>query len=258
VSTPDVVTAEAPAFLPAYFGTLDERPREVMPMLAPGFAFSFLWSDEGGPREFAGGLDDFNGYMAQREPDGQAHHIDVGIRDGEREVVLGHTTRYGERLGTFTFAVWLDGEGRAERLYSGRTLAFGDAGLAPPEGSETGPATLLPDFLGKLDDSALDVLPMLSPDLRFAILWSEERGVNEFVGGHTEYDGYLAQREPEGQRHHLVATARAGRSEVSLGYTTRWGEELGTFMMFMQADEHERARLFFAARSLVFSGIWSD
>jgi hypothetical protein len=53
-------------------------------------------------------------------------------------------------------------------------------------------------------------------------------------------------------------TARAGRTEVALGYTTRWGEELGTFMMFMEADEQERAQRFFAARSLVFGGIWGD
>jgi hypothetical protein len=257
VTARDVVTADAPEFLPVYFGTLDERPRDVMPMLAPSFTFSFLWSDERGPREFAGGLDDFNGYMSQREPDGQAHHIDLGIRDGRREVVLGHTTRYGERLGTFTFAVWLDGEGRAERLYSGRTLSFGDADLAPDRDGETIPATLLPEFLEKLDGRALDIPPMLAPDLRFAILWSDERGVNEFVGGHEEYHGYLAQREPEGQRHHLAVTARGERTEVALGYTTRWGDELGTFTMFMQADEQERARRFFAARTLAFSGIWS-
>jgi len=257
VTTRDVLTVNAPAFLPVYFGTLDERPLDVMPMLAPGFTFSFLWSDDRGPREFAGTLDDFNGYMAQREPDGQAHHIDVGVREGRHEVVLGHTTRHGERLGTFTFAVWLDAEGHAERLYSGRTLAFGDEGFAPDGDVETGPATLLPDFLGKLDDDALQIIPRLAPDMRFSILWSDERGVNEFVGGRAEYDGYLQQRDPEGQRHHLALTARAGRTEVSLGYTTRFGVELGTFMMFMQADEQERARRFFAARSLVFSGLWS-
>jgi hypothetical protein len=118
-------------------------------------------------------------------------------------------------------------------------------------------ATLLPDFLGKLDERPLEILPMLAPDMRFAVLWSDERGVNEFAGGLEEYHGYLAQREPEGQRHHLAVTARAGRTEVALGYTTRWGDELGTFTMFMEADEQERARRFFAARTLVFSGIWS-
>src|SRR5262245_587437 len=97
---------------------------------------------------------------------------------------------------------------------------------------------------------------MLAPEMRFAILWSDERGVNEFAGGHAEYNGYLEQREPDGQRHHVALTARADRTEVALGYTTRFGNELGTFMMFMQADEQERVRRFFAARSLVFGRIW--
>jgi hypothetical protein len=51
-------------------------------------------------------------------------------------------------------------------------------------------------------------------------------------------------------------TARSARTEVALGYTTRWGEELGTFLMFMQADEQDRAQRFFAVRTLAFSGIW--
>jgi len=97
----------------------------VLPLLASNLTFSVLWSTDDGAHEFAGGWDEFHGYLAQREPDGQLHHIDVGIRDGRREVVLGHTTRYGERLATFTFAAWLDDEGRAERLYAARTLAFG-------------------------------------------------------------------------------------------------------------------------------------
>jgi hypothetical protein len=244
-------------FLPAYFETLDERPLDALPMLAPGFTFSFLWSDEGGAREFKGGLDEFHGYLDQRQAQGQRHHLDIGTRDGEVEVALGHTTRYGDRLGTFTFVVWLDAEGRAERLYSTRTLAFGDVDVAPAGAGETTPATLLPAFLGTLDEQAEDVPPMLAPGLEFAVLWSDERGVNEFAGGLEEYQGYLAQREPEGQLHHLAVTARAGRAEVGLGYTTKHGDELGTFTQFVQADEQERVRRFFAGRTLAFRGVWS-
>jgi hypothetical protein len=115
------------AFLREYFEKLDSKGLDVLPLLAPNFTFSVQWSTDEGAREFAGGLDEFHGYLAQREPDGQLHHIDVGIRDGRREVVLGHTTRHGERLATFTFAAWLDDEGRAERLYAARTLSFGTA-----------------------------------------------------------------------------------------------------------------------------------
>ena len=113
-------------FLSTYFEKLDSNGMDVLPLLSPNFTFSVLWSDDAGAHEFAGGWDEFHGYLAQRDPDGQLHHIDVGVREGRREVVLGHTTRYGERLATFTFAAWLDDEGRAERLYAARTLVFGD------------------------------------------------------------------------------------------------------------------------------------
>lgn len=250
-------TVELPQFLPVFFAAVDEDARDAMRMVAPDFRFSYLWSDERGPREFTGGLDEYNGYLDQRRPDGQQHHIDVGTRDGRVEVVLGHTSRRGERLGTFTFAVWLNEEGLAERLYSGRTLAFGKAEFAPPEGAETTRATVLPKFLEALDRDAKEVFPLLAPGMEFDLLWSDERGVNEFVGGLEEYHGYLAQREPEGQLHHLPVTARAGRAEVALGYTTRHGNELGTFTMFLESDEQDRVRRFFAGRSLAFSGIWS-
>jgi hypothetical protein len=114
-------------FLHEYFEKLDANGLDVVPLLAPSFTFSVLWSDDKGAHEFAGGFDEFHGYLAQRDPDGQLHHIDIGRREGNREVVLGHTTRNGERLATFTFAAWLDDEGRAERLYAARTLVFGAA-----------------------------------------------------------------------------------------------------------------------------------
>jgi len=257
VSAPSEAKLEAPRFLPAYFETLDAVALDALPMLADGFRFSFLWSDERGPREFTGGLDEFHGYLQQRQAEGQRHHIDVGTREGQVEVVLGHTTRHGERLGNFTFAVWLDAEDRAERLFSGRTERFGKVDVAPDAGGERTPASVLPPFLGTLDERPMDVAPMLSPGMEFAILWSDERGVHEFNGGLDEYHGYLAQREPEGQLHHLAVTARSRHTEVALGYTTRYGAELGTFTMWVQAEEQERVRRFFAGRTLAFSGIWS-
>ena len=111
-------------FLPAYFEKLDAGD-DILSMLAPGFMFSLLWSTDEGAHEFAGGLEEFHGYMAQREPDGQLHHINVSIRDGRTEVATGWTTRHGTRLATFTFAVELDEDERARRLFAARTLAFG-------------------------------------------------------------------------------------------------------------------------------------
>jgi hypothetical protein len=243
------------AFLPRYYDELD-RGLDILPRLAPTFTFSFLWADEGGAREFAGGIEEFHGYMVQRDPGGQLHHLDVGASDGRRELALGHTTRHGKRLGTFMSTVWLDEERRAERLYSARTLAFGDIDLAQDGSGEPERGTFLLDFLKTLDETPLEIIPTLAPDLRFAVLWSDERGVHEFAGGLPEYHGYLEQREPEGQVHHVALPVGAGRIEVSLGYTTRWGEELGTFMMFTKVDEQKRLQGLMAARTLVFRPIW--
>jgi hypothetical protein len=244
-------------FLPRYYATLDERGLDILPLLAPGFTFSFLWADDGGAREFAGALDEFHGYMHQRDPEGQLHHLELGASDGRREVALGYTTRHGKRLGTFMSTVWLDAEGRAERLFSARTLAFGDVDLSPETDGEAKPGTFLPGFLKTLDQTPLEIVPTLAPDLRFAVLWSDDKGVHEFAGGLPEYHGYLEQREPEGQLHHLAVPVGGGRIEVSLGYTTRWGEELGTFMMFTEVDEQERLQRLMAARTLAFRPLWA-
>ena len=110
-------------FLPIYFQRLDEG-EDISGMLAPEFTFALLWSTEAGAHEFAGSVVEFRGYMAQRDPAGQLHHISLGVREGNVELVSGWTTRHGTPLGTFTFAVELDEEERARRLYAARTEAF--------------------------------------------------------------------------------------------------------------------------------------
>ena len=244
------------AFLPRYYEELDSGD-DILPRFSPAFRFAFLWADENGPREFSGGFDEFDGYMSQREPEGQLHHLDLGAGDTRREVALGHTTRHGERLGTFMSTVWLDEEGRAERLYSARTLAFGDVEIAPDGSREPEVGTFMVDFLKTLDETPREIIPTLGEKLRFAVLWSDDRGVHEFAGGLPEYHGYLEQREPEGQLHHLALPVGSGGLEVSLGYTTRWGDELGTFMMFTQVDGNHRLQRLMAARTLAFRPIWS-
>ena len=111
-------------FLPVYLETLDARPLEVLPMLTPGFTFSFLWSEAAGAKEFTGGLHEYHGYLAQRQSEGQLHHLNVAVREGTTEVATGWTTRHGTPLATFTFAVELGADDRAERLFAARTLAF--------------------------------------------------------------------------------------------------------------------------------------
>jgi hypothetical protein len=72
-------------------------------------------------------MKELEAYYAQREPDGQLHHVELATRAGDTEVALGHTTKHGSRLATFTIAAQLDAEGRAVRLYAARTtsLPFG-------------------------------------------------------------------------------------------------------------------------------------
>jgi hypothetical protein len=116
---------EAVTFFPAYFDKYDTNAMDVVPMLSPDLKFSVIWATDDGAHEFAGGWDEYYAYVEQRDAAGQLHHIDFGVREGRREIVLGHTTRHGERLGTFMFTAWLDDEDRAERLYAARTEAFG-------------------------------------------------------------------------------------------------------------------------------------
>ena len=113
----------AAVFLPDYFERLDEG-MDIVGLLAPDFTFSLLWATSAGAQEFAGGLEEFLGYMAQRDPAGQRHHISHAMREGLTEVVSGWTTRYGSPLGTFLFAVEVTDDGRARRLYAARTEAF--------------------------------------------------------------------------------------------------------------------------------------
>jgi hypothetical protein len=111
-------------FLPTYLDTIDTTPLDVVSMLAPDFAFTVLWNDDEGAKEFTGGLEEFHGYLAQRKSDGQLHHVVDSTRTGSLEVVLGRTTRDGEPLATFTMAAQVDAEGRAERLFAARTTSL--------------------------------------------------------------------------------------------------------------------------------------
>jgi hypothetical protein len=111
------------AFLPRYFAALDEG-EDILPFFAPDFTFALLWSSDGEPREFTGGFDAWAGYMAQREPDGQRHHISHLLREGATELAAGWTTRHDAPLGTFTFTVELDDAGLVRRIFAARTDAF--------------------------------------------------------------------------------------------------------------------------------------
>jgi hypothetical protein len=111
-------------FLPRYLDTLDQAPDQVLQLLASDIRFSVLWTVDGEAREFSGGMTELEEYYAQREPDGQLHHVELAVRAGDTEVALGHTTKHGARLATFTIAAQLDDRGRAVRLYAARTTSL--------------------------------------------------------------------------------------------------------------------------------------
>jgi hypothetical protein len=114
----------AATFLPRYLETLDTTPDRVLPLLSPEIRFTVLWSVDGKANEFAGGMRELEEYYAQRQPDGQLHHLELAERHGDTEVALGYTTKHGERLATFTMAAQVDAEGRAVRLYASRTTSL--------------------------------------------------------------------------------------------------------------------------------------
>ena len=111
-------------FLSRYLDALDNTPDRVLPLLSPDIRFCVLWSVGGEAREFAGGIRELEEYYAQREPDGQLHHVELARQIGDTEVVFGHTMKHGERLATFTMAAQVDAEGRAVRLYASRTTSL--------------------------------------------------------------------------------------------------------------------------------------
>lgn len=117
------MSATETAFLPRYFAALDEGG-DILPLFARDFTFALLWSSSGEAREFAGGFDAWADYMQQREPDGQRHHVSHLLREGRTEIAAGWTTRHGDPLGTFTFAVELDDDGLVRRIFAARTEAF--------------------------------------------------------------------------------------------------------------------------------------
>lgn len=115
--------------------------------------------------------------------------------------------------------------------------------------AETTAATALPAYLETLDESPLDVLPLLAPGFTFSVVWADETGAKEFAGGLEELHAYLAQRDPNGHLHHVLGAARFGRTEILFGRTTRHGEPLATFVNVADIDDEGRLENLFGART---------
>ena len=93
-------------------------------------------------------------------------------------------------------------------------------------------------------------LDMLAPDLRFSILFSNGPGeAQDFAGGRSEFDGYMAQRGAPEWTHHVVADSRQGDVEVALGETRLDGAPLATFVAAIRLDAEGRVDRYIVGRS---------
>ena len=93
-------------------------------------------------------------------------------------------------------------------------------------------------------------LEMLSPDLRFSIVFSQGPGdAQDFAGGRAEFDGYMAQRGAPAWTHHVLSDSFDGRVEVAFGETRRDGVPVATFVAAARVDADGRIDRYIVGRS---------
>ena len=137
-----------PGTLKRFFELLDGPTAErSLDMLSQDLRFSILFSNgPGEARDFAGGRDEFDAYMAQRGAPAWTHHVLAELVDGDLEVAFGETRRDGSALASFVAAIKLDADGRISRYIVGRSPAvlFEHEPAASPSGASSGAAGLPP------------------------------------------------------------------------------------------------------------------
>jgi hypothetical protein len=109
--------------LTRWFAVMDsDRPEDILDMIAPGFRFSIVFGTGGGEaRDFAGGREAMEGYLAQREKGVLTHHVLSCATVGVDELVLGQARRAGVVESTFVAAARLDLDGKVTSLMIGRS-----------------------------------------------------------------------------------------------------------------------------------------
>ena len=113
---------------------------------------------------------------------------------------------------------------------------------------------VLTDYFDRLDGRGpASVVELLAPDFRFAALWGEDGLGRQFSGGPSELQAYFASRDGTGQRHHVLEAKGSARSEIAVGYTTRDGAPLASFLIVVQLDDSGRIRRMLAARTAALS-----
>ncbi|MBM7413368.1 hypothetical protein JOE30_001628 [Rhodococcus sp. PvP016] len=123
-----MTTTDATPALRTWFSYMDsDDPDRVLGMITDDFRMSIQFSrGEGASAEFVGDREGLVAYLAQREKSTLVHHIDVGSRVDDVELVLGRTTRGGDFEASFNATASLDATGSLRRLLICRTpeLAF--------------------------------------------------------------------------------------------------------------------------------------
>jgi hypothetical protein len=114
--------------LERYFAALDgPEPRSALALVSDDIRFAALFSTDASShnRQFLGGRDELAAYIEQRGDPGWRHHILGADVDGAVELAWGET-RYpdGALAATFVIAARVDGDGRLDRLITGRTPAL--------------------------------------------------------------------------------------------------------------------------------------
>jgi hypothetical protein len=113
---------------------------------------------------------------------------------------------------------------------------------------------VLTDYFERLDGRGpASVVELLAPDFRFAALWGEDELARQSSGGPSELEAYFASRDGAGQRHHVLEAKASATSEIAVGYTTRHGSPLASFLITVQLDDSGRIRRMLAARSAALS-----
>ncbi|MBK1787422.1 hypothetical protein [Prauserella cavernicola] len=112
--------------LTRWFAVMDsDRPEDILEMITPDFRFSIVFAtSDGQARDFAGGREAMQGYLAQREKSVLTHHVLSSATVGSDELVLGQARRGEAFESTFVAAARLDEAGKVASLMIGRSPAL--------------------------------------------------------------------------------------------------------------------------------------
>lgn len=109
--------------LTRWFEVIDsDEPEGILDLIAPDFRFSIVFgTGAGAATDFAGGKQELEGYLRQREKGVLTHRVLSAGVEGRDEFVLGDTRRAGAFESTFVAAARLGVDGLVRNLMIGRS-----------------------------------------------------------------------------------------------------------------------------------------